>query len=368
MVETRKDIVKFIRNIIPSDIPETYPVIDMFNSIADSEKIRKGVLAFRELLYMICDRLMDEEELYLSSVKKSRATSFHPSLPVSFPFLNNLKSILYNLGYHGEIDNNSNTLIVNDIGLITSTVGVDGRKMKAKISTPKLIDALKFLDSIGFEFVNLNLDIKPSRMAEIKSIEIKYSMNVDLFVGIKVMSVAQEKLFAKGKHDIFLRCDYREIMDQVIDSYDILNDYLKPLDDKVRNFVLALHRRYTNQNLTCKVDVFYLGVRVIYSYGNNEVWTFSASHNSGYRILIKAQKKNMYLDFIESFPKELKEVISRGYGCNKKLFAEACQKGCHGYSFLLDEAILKIGGNIQTWLDMEVECLKNKGKILSTSS
>jgi hypothetical protein len=65
-------------------------------------------------------------------------------------------------------------------------------------------------------------------------------------------------------------------------------------------------------------------------------------------------------DKIETFPLPLQEKVSRGYGCNKKLFGEPCQKGCHGFSFPLDDSIIDIRQDIEVWLDREVSCLQRK--------
>ncbi|MDF2587905.1 MAG: hypothetical protein K0S41_1746 [Anaerocolumna sp.] len=46
----------------------------------------------------------------------------------------------------------------------------------------------------------------------------------------------------------------------------------------------------------------------------------------------------------------------RGY----QVFGELCQKGCHGFSFPLDDSIIDISQDIEVWLDNEVSCLQRK--------
>lgn len=157
-----------------------------------------------------------------------------------------------------------------------------------------------------------------------------------------------------------MRCDYRVLMDDDTDVAAILKDFTAPLPAGVRDFCLKLHEKYLNEGLKCILDVFYLNVRLIYSCKSKEVWTFSASYDSGYRMLIKAQNVHKYPDVIETFPIPLQEKISRGYGCNKKLFGEPCQKGCHGFSFPLDNSILDISQYLDSWLSKEVSCLTKK--------
>ena len=232
--------------------------------------------------------------------------------------------------------------------------------MKEKISAPKLLEALKFLTGCGIYFDGINLDARTLDLSKAASLKISYPDNPIMLTGLKVMAIAQKDLYTNGNHDIFLRCDYRVVKEEETEVISNLKDFVAPLPAEVQDFALKLHKRYLEAGLTCIMDVFYLGIRFIYSHKNKEIWTFSAAHESGYRILIKAQNTHIYTDVIEMFPLYLKEKISRGYGCNKKLFGEPCQKGCHGFSFPLDDSIIDISQNIEVWLDSEVSCLQRK--------
>ncbi|QOR35176.1 hypothetical protein IMX26_17230 [Clostridium sp. 'deep sea'] len=360
MQYTISDMAKYIKNIIPPTIPKTYSLKAMFRSVSGEENIRNGVLAFRDLLYLICDSLIDDGSLYDKANTQSNVS--HQSLPVSYPFLNNVKSILFNIGYHGELIENGESILINDIKTLTSVIGAEGRQLKAKISGPKLLKALKFLNCCGIYFDGIDLDARRLDISKTTSLKISYPDNPVMFIGLKTMAIAQKDLYSKGNHDIFLRCDYRVLKDEETETISILKDFVTPLPKAVQDFALKLHQRYLNAGLTCRVDVFYLGVRFIYSHKNKEIWTFSAAHDSGYRILIKAQKTHLYSDVIDTFPLFLQQKISRGYGCNKKLFGEPCQKGCHGFSFSLDDSILDISHDIEVWLDKELSCLHIKNK------
>ncbi|WP_051650889.1 hypothetical protein [Lachnoclostridium phytofermentans] len=360
MQNTINNMARYIKNIIPPNIPETYTIKAMFEHISGEENIRNGILAFRDLLYLVCDRLIDNGCLYDKPVKNSVNNVSHPSLPVSYPFLNNVKSILFNIGYHGELIENGGAILLDDLLLITSVIGVDGSQMKEKISAPKLLEALKFLTGCGIYFDGISLDVRTLDLSKAASLKISYPDNPIMLTGLKVMAIAQKDLYTKGNHDIFLRCDYRVVKEEETEVISNLNDFVAPLPAEIQDFALKLHKRYLEAGLTCKLDVFYLGIRFIYSHKNKEIWTFSAAHESGYRILIKAQNTHIYTDVIEMFPLYLKEKISRGYGCNKKLFGEPCQKGCHGFSFPLDDSIIDISQNIEVWLDSEVSCLQRK--------
>ncbi|MDF2843500.1 MAG: hypothetical protein K0R00_1926 [Herbinix sp.] len=356
MQNTIGSMARYIKNIIPPSIPETYSIKAIFNHISGEENIRTGILAFRDFLYLICDRLIVDGSVYDKPVKNTQNNVSHPSLPVSFPFLNNVKSILFNIGYHGELVESDGRILLGDPELLTTVIGVDGGQMKAKISVPRLIEALKFLTNCGINFNGIDLDEQTLDLKAV-SLEITYPDNPITLIGLKVMAIAQKDLYSKGNHDIFLRCDYRVLKEDDTEVISILRDFVAPLPVVVQDFALKLHQRYLEAGLTCIVEVFYLGIRFIYSHKNKEIWTFSAAHESGYRILIKAQNTHRYPEVIETLPVDLKKIISRGYGCNKKLFGELCQKGCHGFSFPLDDSIIDISQDIEVWLDKEISCL-----------
>jgi hypothetical protein len=54
----------------------------------------------------------------------------------------------------------------------------------------------------------------------------------------------------------------------------------------------------------------------------------------------------------------VQEKIAKGSGCEKKRLGEPCQKGCHGFSFLLDGVFPEISGDIKTWIDSEIISVK----------
>lgn len=244
MQNTISDMASYIKNIIPPNIPETYSIKAMFEHVSEEENIRNGVLAFRDLLYSVCDRLIANGGLYDKPVKYTQNNVFHPSLPVSFPFLNNVKSILFNIGYHGELIENGGAILLEDLTILTSVIGVDGGQMKAKISVPKLIEALKFLTCCGIYLDGIDLDEGSLDMSKATSCKISYPDNPVMLTGLKVMAIAQKELYSKGNHDIFLRCDYRVLKDEDTEVISILKDFVTPLPARVQDFALKLHQRY----------------------------------------------------------------------------------------------------------------------------
>lgn len=359
MQHTINDMAKYIKNIIPPTIPEVIDLHPMFIDIAPEENMQDGILAYRDLLYLICDQLIEKGHFYDKVMTSSKNTA-HLSLPVGYPFLNNIKSILFMMGYHGRFVDHDKAIVIDEFKIFTTIIGAEGMPMKTKISGPKLVTAIEFLTSCGFIFDKINLEAKPSEVLKAISVKISFTKNPHLFVALKAMAIAQRELYEKGKHNIFLRCDYRQLKNEATETRAILKDFITPLSQPVQDFITELHQQLTNAGLTCKVDVFYLNIRFIYSYKRKDICTFSAAHESGYRLLIKAQKTELYPDTIDTFNMGLQETIARGYGCDKKLFNEPCQKGCHGYSLPLDDAIIDTREDIKKWLDNEVSYVMKK--------
>lgn len=353
MKKTLADMAQFLKNIIPTKIPEVYSIKPMFKNIADEESVRNGILALRDFYYSVFDKIYNNCSLYENPLKNIKDDHSHPSLPVSYPFLDNVKSVLFNIGYHGNLLENNTSILLSDFNLLTNSIGVDGGIMRSKITMPKLIQVLKFLSDCGMDYDGIELESRKPDVTNIKSLKITYPNNPYMLIGLKVMAIAQKELYSKGNHDIFLRCDYRVLKDEDTEVISILEDFISTLPLKVQEFAINLHQRYLNAGLTCKVDIFYLNIRFIYLYKNIEIWSFSASVDTGYRILIKAKHIHQYLDLIKNFSLPLQEKIAKGYGCNKKIFGEPCEKGCHGFSFPLDLAA-DMREEIEIWLDKEV--------------
>lgn len=354
--KTLGDMAQFIRNFIPSDIPEEYPIKAEIRKISSEENIRSGILAFRDFLSFILDCLADSGSLYEKPAKNTQNDVSHTSLAVNYPFLNNVKSILINIGYHGELTNNGNSIMLNSWEPLTYAISAEGGQFKARISAPKVIEALRFLSSCGIFVNGICLEAEKPELTKVELLEVTYPDNPLMLTGLKAMAVAQMELYTKGNHESFLRCDYSAIMDEAAEAAFMLKSFIKPLPVKLQDFVLKLHQRYIKAGMSCKINVFYLNIRLIYSFKNKEIWTLSASLNSGYRILIKAQNTHKYIDIIKKFPIPLQEKIAMGYGCEKKRFGTHCQKGCHGFSFPLDDSMLDISRDIETWLDIELSC------------
>lgn len=346
-----KDMAEYLKNLIPVNIPNVNALKPMFKSIADEESIWSGILAYRDFLYLFCDRLIADGSLY---DKPPKIEDSHASVAVRYPLLYNVKNVLLNIGYYGIPTDNDNSLLLNDWKLLAFTTYAEGGQATLKLSVSKIIEALRFLTYCGFYFDGIDLDTPKPNMSKIISLTVTYPDNPVMLIGLRVMAIAQKDLAIKGNDEAFLRCDYRILCDEKTDVTSLLKDFIRSLPDEVQDFALKLHQRYINAGLICKPKVSFFNIQFFYSYKNKEVWSFYASLISGYRILIKAQNTKKYADVIEKFSLPLQEIIAKGYGCQKKRFDEPCQKGCHGFSFSLNDSILEISKDIEVWLDNEL--------------
>jgi len=352
------DLAMYIKNTLPEEIPETYELKPIIKEMNDEKNIREGVLAFRDFLSILYNRLIIEGDLYYKPPKKEDS---HATISVGYPFLDYLKSILINIG-HGNLQENDMSIILNDWQSLFTIWGSGGSwTMRTKITTPKLIECLKFLSLCGIHFDGIDLHEKKISMSNITSLVVKYPEKPVMLLGLKVMATAHNQLhITKYNDDLFLRCDYKSLVDEETDITYLLKDTFRSLSVNVKDFIMTLHNRYINAGLTCRYECKYLDFRFFYLHKKKEIWMLSASFHNGPRLLIKANNTDKYADVIENFPIPLQEKIARGYGCEKKRFGEPCQKGCHGFSFPLDESILDISRNIEVWLDKELSCLQRK--------
>lgn len=350
-----KDIAVYLKELIPVNIPDVYSINSVFKNITTDDKIRSSIIAYRDFMYLFCDRLISNSKLYDKNAKK---TDGHLSLAIAFPFLNNVKNVLFNIGICGELTNNNNSLVLNDIKILTNTVSPEGKQRIEKLSAPKIIDALRFLTDCGFHFDGINLDEEKPDIMKTKLLEITYPDNLAVLTGLKVMAVAQKEFGSISNEEILLRCDYKVLIVEDTDIIELLNDYIYSLPENVKDFVLMFHQHYIDLGLLCKPKMSSLNVQFAYFRKSKEIFSFYNSLISGSQIMIKAQNTALYTNIIKDFTPFLQEKIANGYGCQKKRFDEPCQKGCHGFSLSLNESILDIKDDLIIWIDEELRCLK----------
>lgn len=361
MQKSVKKMASIIKELIPSDSLEGYTLQPVLSSVADDEKIQRGIASFKEFLINVYDQLITDGDLYEKPTKQMDEDNFSHdnvvSLATGYPFINHVTSILINIGYYSSLDENCNLMVVDDRNMLAPLVGPQGGAAKQKISAPKVIEALRFLTSCGLHFDGIDLTAKRPDLVKPNSLRIEYPDNPDMLIGLKVMAIAHNEMSTANDYYVFQRCDYRLLRAEAPNTTEYLKTYIRALPENAREFILRLHQRYLDNGLTCKMKMHYFGVIFSYLYKSNIVWEFLPTPEGCY-ITAKASHIGDYADEIKTFHAVLQEKISTGYGCEKKRFGKPCQKGCHGYSFLLNDSISEIECDIEKWFDKEVLCLR----------
>ena len=349
MRKTLKDMAKHLKNLIPAEIPETYAIDIIIEGVPSETSIREGVLAFRDFLYRLCDVLAAEGDAYDNNKKIAHAFDNRSAISVHYPFLHNVECLLSNIGLHGTLTEH-NELIISVSSM-----------MNPKLSAPKNIECLRFLTDCGIQFGGIDLNEKKPDLSKIETLIVSYPDNPAMLIGLKVMAIVQKKCRTNDNFDILLRCDYRVLSGEPLDSVSILMDTISPLPVDVQNYVLNLHQRYLDKGLHCDVKLKDFWVKIYYSHKKKEIWAVNASLNNGYQISVKAENTHQYADVVETFPVHLQEMIARGYGCGKKKgISSHCDGGCRGLRIPLDTSVLDITDAIETWFDHELSCLQKK--------
>lgn len=346
MRKTLQDVASYLKEIMVPATHESYAINPEYINDIPEENIRKGVLEFRAFLIRLYDVLYAKGDIYDNCNKVAHEYENRTTLSVYYPFLHNVSTILMNIGYHGVLVDNSQTLVcANAI-------------FNKNLSAAKNLECLLFLTDCGICIDGIDLNNKKQNLFDINKVYITYQDNPMMLTGLKVMAIAEIEHGSLANQDIFLRCDYRVLKKDETDVLSIVQDTIKPLSPKVQNFILKLHQRYINKGLTCTVEVKGFHIYIKYSIKRKNLWGINTSLNNGYHINVKSTKTHEYTDTIKTFSPVLQELISKGYGCGRKREIGHCDGGCRGITISLNDSVLDIKDDIITWLDNEVSCLQ----------
>ena len=306
------------------------------NIILPEPAVGVEILAFRAFLHRFCDVLITEGELY--DKPKKYAKEHLSAIFYNFPFLDNVKKLLLNIGVLGELEKDTLSLIAN------------GSIFNAKLSNIKNIECLQFLISCGMRFEY----IEKKKLSEIETIKISYPDNPAMLAGLKIMALAETKFGTNLNHNILMRCDYRVLNEEEPDVLSILKETITSLPPDVQDFVLRLHQLHLDRGLNCAVEIRGFWKKIKYSRGSREIWGINTSLNNGYELTVKAQNTHKYADAVTKLSLDLQKLIAKGYGCGRKREGiEKCDSGCEGLRISLDDTVLDISEGIETWLRLE---------------
>ena len=350
MQKPLRDIARHLKNIILSEIPDTYAIKPMFKDVFDEESIRKGVIVLRDFLFRFCDYLIINGDLYDKPKKIAHPFSDRVSLSANYPFLRNINDVLISIGINGDLNKSCDLLTVD---------GNQFRAHLAKTPAVKIIECLHCLTDNGFCISGIDLTEKKVNLSDTKMIGVSYPDNPSILTGIKVMAKAREEFEGTDLYGIFLRCDYRVIIDEDIESIYFLKDMTKLLPLENQEFILKLYQKYLEDGFQCTSSIVDdTCIRFYFLYKRKEIWSIIISPNNGYELAIRAKNTHQYADVVKQLHPYLQEKINKGYGCDKKRDPNSyCQGGCKGFRISLTDSIIDMKKDIITWIDKEFSCL-----------
>ena len=288
--KTLSDMARYLKNLLPAGIPAGYVINPMFNTLESEDNIRNGVFALKDFMRLLYDLLIDDSEKYEKPKPANSKQAKNPSLAVDFPFIYHVRSVLLNIGYYGVL--NGDTLLLSGLRNLTPIICCEGMEATTKISAPKLIACLRFLNECGMCFEGFDLNEAKPNIASERLVEVTYPDNPAVLTGLKIMAVAGRDLRWKTNDEVFLRCDYRALTNDKTDVSDALKDFIRPLSPETQEQILRLHQKSLEKGLDCTAKI---GMKnsFIYSYERNVEWELSLSFASGYNIFVNVPDNHL---------------------------------------------------------------------------
>ena len=288
---TFTDMARYLKNLLPAEIPADYSVKPIFTKIEREDNIRNGVAALRDFMGQNYDLLIADSGQY--EKPNVKIGDRNPSLAVDYPFIYHARSVLLNIGYHSKLRGDALTFC--GLQTLTPVICCEGMESTTKISAPRLMECLRFLSGCGLYFEGIDLDAEKPAMADDELVEVTYPDNSDVLTGLKIMAVAQRDLRWKTNDEIFLRCDYRALTNDTLNAAGALKDLLTPLAFEIQETVLRLHQKSMEKGLECTVKT---GLKSSFLYTNQKtaVWEFSSSFSGGCRVSFREPGISVPLD------------------------------------------------------------------------
>jgi hypothetical protein len=345
MRKTLNDVAQYLQNLLPPNTEEDFAINLLCNNIASNEKIHEGIAALRFFLYHLYDLLIKKGAEYDDLKKVAHEYENRILLSVYYPFLHNVKTLLMNIALQGKLSEDHQSLTCRN------TI------FDARISAAKSHQCLQFLANCGLHIDGINLQEKRKDFSNVENIIFSYPENQALLIGLKVMAIVETQLGTLDNQDVFLRCDYSVLKNDEVSSIDkaasIIKHAARFLPRDVQQFALFLHQSHAEKGLKLVIEIKGFWIIIKYFYKRKELWGFNVSLANGIHLNMKTQNMARYTEVIETFPPVLQEIIGRGYGCGRKKFG-VCDGNCRGMVIPLDNSVLAIKTDIETWLLQEL--------------
>ena len=357
MQKTLADMANYLIRLLPKKIPDDLALDTIFNDIAHTRSMREGVGAFRDFMYCVYKHLVLVGARYDKPKKEAHPFVDGTNIAPAYPFLCSIASILTNIGIHGELCENGQTITLANTDALIATNNIS----RAKLTASKTTDCLLFLIECGLQVEGIELGADKPCLPILTPIAFSYPKNAAMLIGLKVMAIAQCQLVTSSIQDILLRCDYRALANAEIDIFATLKDLILPLSDDVQETVIRLHEEYMSHGYKCTYYALRFFFRFTYYCRSKELWRLNISLNNGCTISIKSTNSNKYPDVVKKLPQQLQDKIAKGYGCGKKLgITDSCDGGCRGFRVAIDDNFVGIYDNVKAWIDAEMQYMFKK--------
>ena len=340
------EIAQHLTKIILSDMLNTYIFIPMFEEEFRRENIQKGIHAHRKFLLELYDYLTINGDKFDKPKKIAHPFADRVSLLTNYPFLRNMENVLTAIADLGEFDDNNTTLTINTNYF---------RTIMEKTPMAKIAECIGCLREIGFHITGIDLS-NPVRFFPKETFQMTHTNISSIFIGFKIMTKAKRIYEGKDIYGIFLRCDYRFIVNEEIDTGMFLKDMMRSLPQENQEYINRMHHKYIAAGFTCKISIVdEMCLRFFYIIKSKEVWSIIVSANNGFELAVRAKHTDSYPEIVSSLHPYLQEKIKKGYGCDKKRNPNSyCQGGCKGYRISLTESLDTLQTDLMIWIDNEL--------------
>jgi len=353
MAYTVGHLARYIDKLLPVTLPNELTFKEVYRQGGTSDLVWSGIEAYKEFLSKLLKALDEDPDLSVILKKGKEKFSDEVTLSTEFPMVNNIKSVLLNLGMRGVLSEDKTCLLIEGWDQLSLKYSLN-KNSTTKISKSQMIKTLKFMSHLGLNFTGLDLGDKNLDTSSSSPIEVTYFKNNHMLLGLKTLGLGHEREGSRKNDDILLRCDYRSLLEDV-DQVSI-TAFLDLLPEDHQASIKKIHDHSLLSGLTCDQDKGFLCHHLIYSYKRKEVWRLSASFYQGYRLKLKTKHQDKYQDLIETFPQGLRDLIKEGYGCDRKQGSGHgnCQKGCEGFRLMIDDSLVDQLDTIKIWQSHEV--------------
>ena len=347
MIKPLGEFAQYLKGSIP-DIPADYAISLAYENIVGAEKIRNGVLAFRDFLCRFYDYVTANADLHDNPKPNADRVWGGVNFSMDYPFLRDMAMVLFTVGIYGKLNESGNALVLSGSEL-------SGALKKARVPKPEAY--MRYLTECGAVFNGIDLESKKPDLSLVSSMEVSYPVNSVMPVGLRLMAIAQlktnEKRFKPGTSacvttidNIFLRCDYRAFEEEEAELVPFIKDIVKPFSAETQGFVLKLHQRFTDVGFKCEMTTgrnSSIGFYLLYAYKSRPKKVVQAEWiigitPKGCGIKIDAGNTGKYMNIFDDFPASLSELIKNGSGCIYKSTPKKCKLEENGYKFMIGGA------------------------------